>query len=173
MADEVTQVLFENPLNEERYETQQEYVQALLDSYAKIKKEMWNWQQDEAKVLAVLGDLANAIAPTVQKGTIRVNGVTHVAKLEKSLNPQYARAKGEEHPLRRLLQEYPQVGDLIRVDYEESGSKIQQLLDRLAAGQLLPDDSQELAVALASVRSTKPAKLKVVIEERTDVESEG
>jgi hypothetical protein len=143
-----------------------EYAQSLIDSWAHVQKEKYQTGEDEKLLLASLDLLAGE--PEVKKGTLKIFGETHIAKITRKINANYPRERGAEHPLRKLLGTFEKLANMISVEYKEKGSQIQALMDRLATGDLKLDDDAEIAEALATVRTEKAGKPSVAIQERID-----
>jgi len=148
------------------YNSQEEYVEALCKAYIKTKKELWQWGEDERAVVSALTELAKEERPNVSRGSVVLDGTEHQVTVELKTNATYKKERGKDHPLRKLLQQFDELGELVRMEWKESGSSIQHLMDRLSAGTLEPSDNEELAKALAEVRQEKPAKSGIKVEDR-------
>jgi len=158
-----------NPITEQTFESEneEEYVESLIESYKDVKKKLYQLGQNESTLVGLFDGVAGE--PYTLRGTLVINGTKQRVKVVRKLNAKYAKQRGEEHPLRTLLPKFDKLGGMIRLDYKESGSAIQALLDRLESGKLQLDDDEELAKALQAVRDVTAAKPSVVVEDRIDV----
>jgi len=163
--------IFQNPVTKEEFDTKEAYVQSLIDSYQKAKREQYNWSEDEGKCLEALDAEVSLVDPNLKKGRVKLAGTTQSITVERKLNASYPKDRGAEHPLRKLMPQFDELGKLVNVEYKEKGAQIQGLLDRLRDGKLRPDDNEELARALLEVRIEKPAKVSIKVEDRIDVPS--
>ncbi len=161
--------MYQHPITAKKFESREEYVQALIESYIRIKQNKFQLASDETAVVEAMDKMAEAMEPGLSRGTIKIDGVTQVVKVGRKVNIKYKKARREEHPLRKLLTVFPELIPMIRVAYEESGSAIQALMDRHAKGDYRLDDDSELATELAKVRVTTPAKPTISVEDRLDV----
>lgn len=155
--------VYKNEVTNEEHDSPQERVEAVLARLLHIKQEMWVWSKAEKECLEYLNNLAQH--PEVTKGTVTLDGTKQRAKITRRVNVSYPKPRGEEHPLRKLMTEYPSLGDMIRVDYKESGTKIEKLIDRVFSEKASPGDDIELATALKEVRVIKAGKPSIVVED--------
>lgn len=167
--------MWTHPITSEEFADRPAYIQSLADSYAKAKKELYQWGQDEAKLVQALNDVVSEEVPALEHGKHTLQGVTDEVVVQRKLNATYPKDKGADHPLRQLLPKFDDLGNMIRIDYKESGNKIQGLVDRYYARDLRPNDNPDLAEELAKLRQTKAGKPTITIERKaTDVpETEG
>lgn len=148
------------------YEGRENYVQALIASYEKAKKEMFNWAKEEAALVAAMNALVDEVHIGLDVGKTVLEGVQQKVTVERHLSASYPRERGEEHPLRLLLGKFDELGALLNVDYKESGKKIQALLARAKDDKLKLGDNAELAAELVKIRQTKAAKPKFIVEDK-------
>jgi len=159
-------VVWTNPITNDEFDTHEKYIQSLLDKLAEAKAEMWRWAQDERALVQALDEAAGKVE--IKIGMVIAEGTQQRAKVTRKQNSKYPRPRGDQHPLRALLGKHTALVELIRVDYEESGSKITQLLERLHTNMLRPEDDRELAEDLDKVRETTSGKPSILIEDRPD-----
>jgi hypothetical protein len=155
-----------NPITGVEYETEQELIDSLAESYQKLKKDAFDLAQDEADILKVLDELAGQ--PKVTRGKIKLEGVQSVIRVERRENVSYPRDRGVEHPLRHLLTTFQAIlAPMIAVEYKESGSAIEKLLQRAEHPGACSEFEQSLADALRSVREVKPGKIGVEVKSKS------
>lgn len=121
--------------------------------------------------LVCLEDEGYVKDPNIELGTLVVAGRTLNAKVTYKENIGYNKSRGDDHPLLKLMRNYDELGPMVKCDYKDKGKAIGDLIQRFRDGELLTTDNEELAEALAQVRTTKKGKSSVVIEERVDVQA--
>jgi hypothetical protein len=161
--------MFKNPITEETFDDREKYVESLIKVFVKYKTKAYEHDQCLNTLVEAFNTVAEALEPGLKKGTIVVPGQSKTVKVTRKTNVTYSRSRGEQHPLRRLMEHFDELGALVKVDYKESGSALQALMDRHVAGEYRLDDDVELAMELAKVRIEKPAKPAIAIEDRIDV----
>jgi len=160
--------MFRNPITEMEYESAEAYVESLATEWVRVKTEQARLAAEEGKLVEALVNRAVATSSGGDEKEIVLPGIKHQVKVTPKINVTYPRGRGEPHPLRVLLPKYPQLEDMIRVQYEESGSKIQRLIDQFREKKIKAEEDIELAEALLKVRQEKFGKPGIVVEDRTD-----
>lgn len=158
---------YTNPLTGAEFEDAVEYVDSLIASWHKLQLRKHQVAQADAALTEALDDAAGQ--RNVTKGLVKISGSLDTVKVTRKRNVKYEKERGARHPLAVLIQRYPVLVPLIKVDYGESGEKVQALLDRVAAGQGT-DEEAEVAKELQKTRVTTPGKPGIELEARKDVE---
>jgi len=154
-----------NPITEITYTDKEMYIRSLIDSYLKIKIDQHNSNRLELLLVDAFTELATLVAPDVRKGKTVLMGGDKTVEIERKLNANYPKQRGAEHPLRKLMGMYDDLGKMVRVEYKESGKQIQELVDRFRAGTLKPTDNADLAQSLLKIREEKQAKPTIKIKD--------
>lgn len=154
----------QNPLTEKEYETKQEYVESLAESYRKLAKQKYQQAQQEAELIKAIDEAAGQ--GDVVKGKITLAGMKHDIVLTRKVNVSYPRPRGAEHPLRQLLGDFEELAPLISVDYKERGTQVEKLLVKMRVGEISDEIMLQLAQALAKVRQEKPGKPGIEVKEK-------
>lgn len=166
-----------NPVTGEISESQDDYVDDLVEIYYKLKREEHQVREEIRIITDIFEEMADATSDK-KLGRISILGSTFSVNVNKKQNVTYPRLRGADHPLKVLMQEFPEIEGMVRTEYKESGTKIQKLLD---AYPDLPEDKSELgaidctndrklqvAVSLSEVREVNPAKSGIEIKELED-----
>ena len=133
------------------------YVQSLIDEWKKIQIDKFRVAEAEKKLLS---KIEKASGGFVGKTLVVLKGITEVLKIRPRLNVRYDKDRGEEHPLKTLCDKFPQLKDLIRVTYAESGKKVERLLEEYDSDEKrnLSQDDRMLAQEILKVRSVSDGK---------------
>ena len=147
-----------------------EQVQQLIDDWKEVQVNKYRVEEAERKILA---RIHNHCGGYMGKALIVLEGLYEALRIRPRLNVRYERARGEQHPLKRLSEQFSQLPHLLRISYLESGKKIERLIeeyDQEGHGGLSADDC-ELVKAILEVRSVsegKPAIEAVRLQDNDD-----
>ncbi len=89
-----------------------------------------------------------------------LEGMREMLKIRPRLNVRYEKARGDDHPLKKLGDQFPQLADLLRISYLESGKKVERLIeeyDQEGHGELSADDC-EMVKSILKVRVVTEGK---------------
>ena len=128
------------------FQSDEEFVQYLIDEYSKIVTEEYNIVNEKKLLIYALNEGCNRTNKknTVKtRGTVKCQGTTHEAVLTRRENVSYDKDRSEEHPLKTLIDNHPNLADRVRLSYSESGQKIAKLLQSVEAGEV--EESKELS----------------------------
>lgn len=171
-ATKVPAHMLRNPVTGEIFQKEENYVQSLIDTYLEASQERIRQQATETQIVAAFNELAHAKFGKALRGSYQIDGRSNRVDITIRHNVTYKRNRGEDHPLRVLLKEFDKaLGDLIKIDYEESGSKIEKLIERVKSGNVGPDDDPELVRRLLEVRVEKEGKPSIKIEDIVEIPS--
>lgn len=133
-----------------------------------MKRAHYQAEEREKKLIAKVLELMEE-AP-LSTGAVVLKGEEQNLKLSPRTNVTYEKeGKGDEHPLRALLGQFDLLGDMIRVEYKESGQKIQNMLDSyVTSPEETNDEIADLCKALMVYRRVKAGKPGVEIVDRLD-----
>jgi len=153
-------------MNEKQeYVINDDYIQALIDEYVAVKKELYTVQQKEKDLIKFM--VAEIDGENDAAKTITLKGVKDNLKIERRHNVSYPKDKNEEHPLRKLLEVYDDLlGSKLRVVYEESGGEVSDLIARVERGLPHTEEERMLVEELKKVRSVKEGKPGISVVER-------
>ena len=119
-----------NPVTDQEYDNERAFVESIIDSYEANRIAAHNITVDENLLIQTLVDI---IGETAESSTT-LQGQSKEVIVKKRVNVSYPKDRSEEHPLRKLLREHGSLlSEMIRVDYKESGAKIQKFMDRIIA----------------------------------------
>jgi hypothetical protein len=143
-----------NPVTDAEFKSFGEYIDSLTKSWQDLQIQQYQLDQSKAAILAVAVNAAKEASPDTVRGSVKLEGVVTQLKVVFKQSASYPRERGAVHPLRLLAQDFPELEDMIRVDIEESGSKIEKFLER---GDY-DDHERELAEKLRDIRIVKDGK---------------
>ena len=138
-------------------------VEAFIRAWAAATTEAFQANERATAALLALDEMAGE--PDKQTGTLVLEGTEHVAKIERKVNVTYPRPRGQEHPLKALMEKYPALVPLVKIEYDESGQKIAKLLADYKAGSL-SQEALAMAAAVSAARQVKPGKPGIKVELR-------
>jgi len=154
---------YRNPVTAEEFETEEAYVDSLINTWNRVQVRKTQLAATEARLVEAVGACCPA---DKEKGTVRVNGAYDCFKVKKGTRAKYQKERGAPHPLGTVLQQFPKVlKDRIRIQFEESGQKVQTLIDKPES-----DDEKACVQELLKTRQVVPAKPGIDVEPRKDVE---
>jgi hypothetical protein len=159
MSEETQEIELVHPVTGDSYESAEELVDALVDAYNKAATEKYQADKEEREVLEKLSDLCGK--PEKLKGTLHVFGNKNKVSIARKENVSYEYDRGEDHPLKGILREYPaEMDDKIRISYGEQGSAMQKFLD----SDNLDPSLLGLRQKLEEVRCLKAGKPSITIK---------
>ena len=131
-------------------------IQDLIDQYVEATIQKFQADSKEKKAIEDLMTVAN----TFEGLTVILEGTTKNIKIRKRVSNTYPKVAGEEHTLKKVLDEFPEeFHDFVRVSYSESGSRIQKLIDNFEKSQeQLTDMQRDLVTTLLRNRVTASGK---------------
>lgn len=133
-------------------------VESLLRRYCDVKSQQAVLSEREKEILADLQEM-------IPDGAAELTGETLRAVFTSRQNVTYPTKRGQTHPLRLLMAEWPVLGEYVRVTYAESGSKLGDLVARLnGGGDPVPPALEDMVRAVAEVRVVSPGKPAVKVE---------
>lgn len=147
-----------------------EQVQHLINDWKEVQVDKFRVEEAEKKILA---KIHNHCGGYMEQALIVLEGLHEALRIRPRLNIRYERARGEQHPLKQLSEQFPQLAAMLRISYLESGKKIERLVeeyDQEGHGGLSADDC-ELVKAILQVRSVsegKPAIEAVRLQDHDD-----
>lgn len=147
----------------DRLTTANDQVQQLIDTWKEVQIEKFRVDEAEKKVIA---KIENHCGGFMEKPLITLEGVREMLKIRPRLNVRYERSRRHEHPLKTLSIRFPQLVELLRISYSESGKKIERLVeeyDQEGHGELSADDC-ELVRAIMEVRVVSEGKPAIEAE---------
>ena len=154
--------MYENPLTQMKYEKKEEFIESLADSWRKLEGEKYAIELDIKKIQDLILELVGT-----GKSASNLSGLYQVVSVTNRFNVSYPSDRGEDHPLKKLLRDHPQIEDMIRLEYMEAGNKIEKLLEAYRDGKL-GKEYHEVASQLDRVRTVKLGKPKIVIKDKKD-----
>jgi len=159
MSEETQEVDLVHPLTGDLFNSAEELVDALVDDYNKAATEKFQADKEEREVLDKLSDLCGK--PEKLKGTVHVMGNKNKVSIARKENASYEYDRGEDHPLKGILREYPaDMEDKIKISYGEQGSAMQKFLD----SDNLDPSLLALRQKLEDVRCLKAGKPGITIK---------
>lgn len=113
-----------NPITEEVLQSEEEFIQSIIDSYTKILIARHNLDQDEKEIIDVFHQLTGD-----EKGSITFKGVEDSIRVKNRFYESYPKERNEEHPLAILMERYPiEMEEFVSVSYKERFAKVEKLL---------------------------------------------
>lgn len=159
--------MWTNPVTNEEFRDKEQYVESLCREYKSARAMIFAASINSDKVLACLEEEAYLIDP-IRVGAVVVEGTKLNAKVTFKENVTYAKSRGDDHPLLKIVRVHDDLGVMVRIEYKEKGSAIGDLIDRYKSGRLLKTDNAELAGALVEVRTIKKGKSSIEIKGKVD-----
>jgi hypothetical protein len=158
-----------NPITDQVYEDPHEFVESLIDSYMTNRRSKHQVDVDELEILSCLNKAAGFSEEVV--GKFEAVGISQKAVVERKLNTTYEKERGDPHPLRKLLALFESLLEgKIRVDYKESGKKIQDFINRVSKSGVGSEEEMDLLEALQKVRRQTQGKPGITIKDLNPVE---
>ncbi len=156
----MSKTTFENPVTGATYETKEELVDAMVESYNKMMTEKHNVAKDEEELLNLFDELCEN--PTKLKGAVHVMGHKNKVTVTRKENVRYEYERGDEHPLRALVREYPaEMENKVKLSYSEQGSEI----DKFLAADNFDPSEMALRQKILDIRAVSAGKPSVKVKE--------
>lgn len=159
MSEETQEIELVNPVTGDTFDQKEELVDALVESYNKAATEKYQADKEEREALDKLSELCGK--PEKLKGTVTVLGHKNKVSIARKENVSYEYDRGEEHPLKGILREYPaDMEDKVKISYGEQGSAMQKFLD----AETLDPSLLGLRQKLEEVRCMKAGKPGITVK---------
>jgi hypothetical protein len=156
---------FVNPLTDEKFENETDYIESLLHSWTLVQIQIDNARKREVQLLMQLGALDPA--PTNRTGSYKLEGKTLLAKIKKRVNVSYPKGSADVSPLVGLMNDEkfrPILEPMVRVSYDESGKKVEAFLKSTEPFLDADTPESDLARRLTVARVVSPGKPEVKLE---------
>ena len=114
-----------NPITGVEYQLEKKFVDSLAVSYLDLIREQAGINMDIQDVLTIIEDLAGL---DKLKGIVNVMGEKMGFKFTRKQNISYPRERGEEHPLKILMEEFTGLEEMVKLEYKEKGVSIENLI---------------------------------------------
>ena len=162
---------YEHPTTDATFDNPEEYAQTLINDIKRIKREQYQLAVEEGRVLTAIDKLAGRT--DITSGTVTVQGMTEEAKVGRRQNVKYDKPRGGTHPLRILLENFPELmANAVDVTYKEKGKVIADLIDRANSGSSIDEREVELVQEILKTRVVSQGKPSLTIADRKDVQPE-
>jgi hypothetical protein len=134
-------------------------IDVLAEQYVQVVRALHELQEIEKSLVEQLDEKAGDEQKT--RGVVHAEGEKFKVEVERRVNVTYPKDRGEEHPIKMLIDSFPNLTDLFSVttQYKESGSALDKAI---VAGKLTEDQVQ----AIGQFRVVKKGKPKITVSLR-------
>lgn len=114
----------------ENKEEMQEKVTELADKLTELEIAKFRLESKETKLIAEIVDLFKSAekypehpgqCKSLDDGNVQL-------KLTRRQNVRYQKERGEDHPLKKLIENYPHLKKVVRISYSEAGKKFMEAI---------------------------------------------